>query len=222
MLFYCLLRVWRQLQHQVYQSNDSPWLHKVLVHVGLPSTKDITKLQLVYPHTQSGNICATQGVSPTELKLTFGKSLCRSLIWPRTESLSRFRVSSSGTYSLLLEAVLYLRSESDRSNLPKYSAGARLGIHSESHGSESCLPLARQGTLVRAPALFSISAISPRRLYSISWFRSTTRLSGSTLPSSANCCLASSRILQHPLYWRRNTLCTRCCWSTWDHYQHRY
>ena len=39
---------------------------------------------------------------------------------------------------MLLEVsrVIYLRAESDRSNLPKYSAGARLGIHSESHGSE--------------------------------------------------------------------------------------
>jgi len=38
---------------------------------------------------------------------------------------------------------------------------------------------------VRTPVLFSISAIGPRRRYSISWCRSTTRFSGSSWPRKA-------------------------------------
>ena len=64
---------------------------------------------------------------------------------------------------------LYLRVESDRSNLPRCSASDKLGIHSESHGSETCPPSLRHGLPERIPALFAISAISPRKRYSISW-----------------------------------------------------
>ena len=63
---------------------------------------------------------------------------------------------------LVPKAILNLRAKSDRSNLPRCSTSPRLGIHSESHGSESCPPLARQGTPARAPAFFSISAIGPK------------------------------------------------------------
>ena len=44
------------------------------------------------------------------------------------------------------KAALFMLSELDKSKLPRCSASTRLGTHSESHGSESCSPVARQVT----------------------------------------------------------------------------
>jgi len=85
---------------------------------------------------------------PRQLRVSFRESRRSNLISQRQKSTHK--------------TVFYLRAKSDRSNLPRCSTSPGLGIHSESHGSESCSPMARQGTPARAPVFFSISAIGPK------------------------------------------------------------